>query len=105
MQTTDSGAKRFCLYCGREIMPDTVICPNCGCTNAVKSPERSESRRLARCAMIFAFLLPVVGLILGIIGVCTYQSSSHKSTCGFAIAIAVVTMIVYSVLVSVLFAL
>ena len=85
-------------------MPDTVICPNCGCTNAVKSPEKSESKRLANCAMVFAFLVPVVGLILGLIGVCTYHGGAGRSACGFAIAISVVTMIVYGILLSVLFA-
>jgi len=52
-----------------------------------------ENSTLSTCALIFAFLIPIVGLICGITGVCKYKTSSYRTRCVVAIVISVISWI------------
>ena len=52
----------------------------------------TESSTLAICALVFAFIIPIVGLVCGIIGVCKYKTPSYKSR---SIAAIIISIIVY----------
>ena len=72
---------KYCSKCGKQIMDEAVICPGCGCavegaTNPVVAANNAqgESSSLATSAIVFAILMPIVGLILGIIGVGKYKT-------------------------------
>ena len=93
----------FCPTCGKEINDNAVICPNCGCpTNnqppqqavapATSAPmlENGEKPGMATAALVCAFLVPIVGLILGIAGAVKYQTKSLKNRCIAAIPISIV---------------
>ena len=103
---------KYCSHCGKQLDDAAVICPGCGCavnntpsnnapqTNAAQMPISSaevivegEKPLIARLAVAFTFLLPIVGLILGIIGVIKYKTEKFKKQCIIAISISVVFMI------------
>lgn len=98
----------FCQKCGKEINDEAVICVGCGCpvksnTNSVTTepsvakPER-ESSSTASTALIFAFLMPIVGLIMGIVGAVKYKTTEYKHKCISAIVVSVIMWIVYYVI-------
>ena len=97
----------FCQKCGKEIHNEAVVCIHCGCSvnrgSSVSTQNTSyravqESSSTANCAMLFAFLIPIVGLILGIIGVNKYITPSYKSRSVSAIVISIIVWILSFVL-------
>lgn len=50
---------KYCSHCGKEVMDEAVVCPNCGCKVA-ENIEDVPSRGLN----ILSFLFPIIGLIL-----------------------------------------
>lgn len=60
----------FCKYCGKELSQDAEICPHCGRILNAKpyTPPVAEPNVLAILGLIFAFLMPVAGLVLSILG-------------------------------------
>lgn len=93
---------KFCQKCGKELFDEAVICTGCGCScapqqsNAYNSnvvsnqvPDQ-ESSSTANCALLFAFLMPIIGVILGIVGVRKYKNPTYKTRCIVAIIVSVV---------------
>lgn len=107
----------FCRKCGKEVLDEAVVCPHCGCqisdTNKPQSnataAERIETDGIAKGAFICAFLIPIVGLILGIIGCATYKNPDYKQKSTTAIIVSVVMwiigMIFYGIIIGALTAL
>ena len=98
---------KYCSKCGKEIMDDAVICVNCGCpvenapaknTNVAAQNEFGEKSTLATCAMVFAFLFPLAGFILGIVGAVKYKTASYKKRCIAAIIVSVVVWLVFFII-------
>lgn len=56
----------FCNSCGKEVRDDEVICISCGCA-IKKEDEVTPTSKLIPWAYVCAFLLPLVGFILGVI--------------------------------------
>ena len=91
----------FCSKCGNEIDNDALICPKCGCAtmnmavqkNTVSADTSGETSTLATCAIVFAILLPIVGIILGIIGAVKYKTEAYKNKCITAIVLSVVVWV------------
>lgn len=104
----------FCQNCGNEINDNAVVCPKCGCPTennsnnfsaapaASNAPviENGEKRTLADCALVFSFLMPIVGLILGIIGTIKYRTAKLKNKCIAAIPISIVVWIISALIMS-----
>lgn len=69
--------KMFCVNCGAQINPDAYICPHCGVKTSrdgahfTGEMEKNIEKKnvLGGLALIFAFLIPVVGVILGIVSI------------------------------------
>lgn len=55
---------KFCSHCGKEIVDDAVVCPNCGCAVA-PTPHVEDIPNAG--LNVLSFLFPIVGLILFII--------------------------------------
>lgn len=93
---------KYCQKCGKEIMEQAVVCPSCGCAvngNALteQSSEKSnETSGFARAALGLAFIIPIVGLILGIIGCFKYKTPEYKKKCIVAIPVSIVAWIIWS---------
>lgn len=56
-------------------------------------PAETENKTLATCALVFAFLMPIVGLILGIVGTVKYKTPKYKNQCIAAIPVSIVVWI------------
>lgn len=92
---------KYCQKCGKELVDEAVICVNCGCsvisstTNAqhisnVTNSNIGETSSTANLAVLFAFLVPIVGLIFGIIGVVKYHTPLLKIRCIASIIISII---------------
>lgn len=114
----------FCSKCGKEIDNSAVVCPNCGCPTGNGQPQQSaqpnyqqnsynaqpmtaeqasataESGGLARAAVICAILIPIAGIICGIIGIAKYKDPSYKKQCIIAIPVAIVVWIITAIIMS-----
>ena len=101
---------KFCTKCGKEILDDAFVCPSCGClvngNNAQSNTSApriapGEKTGLATAALVCSFLVPIAGLICGIVGTIKYQTPSLKKRCTAAIFISIAVWIVtYLLLVS-----
>ena len=58
----------FCKNCGKEIDDRAMVCPNCGVQAGTVAPAENKTNVLAIVGFIFAFIMPIVGLICSIIG-------------------------------------
>lgn len=55
---------KYCAKCGKQLMDEAVICPNCGCAvDDAKSNTQSDDAPNAGFAFL-GFLFPLVGLII-----------------------------------------
>ena len=87
-------------------MDEAVVCVGCGCpVGAAPAPAQSaqktqqeENPNLATSAIICAFLLPLVGLILGIIGNNKYTDPQLKLKSKNAIRYSIAMWIIYTVI-------
>ena len=89
----------FCSKCGKEIHDEAVVCVHCGCTvdgkNSIASVSKNEPAPiLATLALVFSFLSPIVGIILGIIGCTKYNNSTQKTKCIISIVVSIIVWII-----------
>ena len=93
----------FCGECGNEVSDKAVVCPKCGCSVVSSAPVRNSAvspstggSALFTCGYIFAILMPMVGVIIGICSL--FKNAGH----GFAIiALSLLSWIIwYQVLMS-----
>ena len=94
---------KYCSKCGQPLKDEAIICVGCGCQVAdihtgMHNRYQTETGTLATCAMIFAFLVPIVGLILGIIGVNKYYDYDLKQRSKNAIITSIIVWIISSIL-------
>ena len=59
---TEGNEMKYCSQCGKELVDEVVVCPNCGC--AVQAPVSQQEDKPSAGLNILAFLFPVIGLIL-----------------------------------------
>lgn len=92
----------YCQKCGKEIMDEAVVCPGCGCATApmryaapaVQSQPQEETATLATLSIVFAILIPAVGFIMSIIGLCKYKNKTFKNRSLLALFLSVFVWIV-----------
>ena len=79
---------KFCTKCGKEIMDEAVICPNCGCAvaNAVV-PKQPVEDKVSVGLCILAALLPLFGII--------YWPVKHKETPKKAQAVGITAIVAW----------
>lgn len=71
---------KFCEKCGKEIMDEAVICPNCGCSTQ-SSGQTDENAAVCAPASKAAVILGIIGIagsVYYIVGIRGYVLS-HKS--------------------------
>lgn len=91
----------FCPKCGKDIRDDSVVCPYCGTQVGMPVQQQpTRSNNVAIVGFIFAFFIPLVGLICSIIGVNNAKNcgGSGKGLAIAGIIISIVMMILYSVI-------
>ncbi|MBP3854507.1 MAG: hypothetical protein IK990_02695 [Ruminiclostridium sp.] len=101
----------FSTKCGKETENGTLFCPNCGerlldtaYTQGQSAPYSGgysfpqqpeyESPALAICALVFTFIFPLVGLILGIVGLKKYKVR-NRGMCIASVVVSAVFLLIY----------
>ena len=82
----------ICPNCGLPLYPNVTVCPRCG------SPTREESSTLSILALVFAFLSPMVGLVLAIVGMVQSREPKNKKRSTVALICSLVAPVVYLIL-------
>ena len=85
---------KYCSQCGKELVDEAVVCPNCGC--AVQAPVNPQEDKPSTGLNILAFLFPLVGLILYLVWKAEYPLKAKS--CGKGALIAVIVDIVLAVI-------
>lgn len=74
---------KYCTKCGKELMDEAVICPNCGCAVAGINVNNgmASNQQIGESKASTAFMLSVIGLFvcgfLGIIGIAKANESKN----------------------------
>lgn len=69
-----------CKECGKEMSDRANMCPHCGCQfEIINSYYQNENYGMAIAALISSFIIPIVGLILGIIALNETQGENNSS--------------------------
>ena len=96
-----SGEKRYCEYCKEIYAPKTKECPKCGMPTIVYDPITMSQVHNAGGVEIWmyviAFLIPIVGLVLGCIQVGKNDKTGGKNL----IITSIVSFVLYVIVVSV----
>ena len=107
---------KYCKNCGVELSDDAVFCPNCGekqtsdNSNIQSNPTTvsqstntvyvtSESSTLGVMAIVCGFLMPFLGLILGIVGLSSYKKKENRNLCKAGIIISIAEFVLYIILI------
>ena len=81
---------KFCSKCGKEILDEAVVCPNCGCS--VKNEIDANDAPSAGFSVL-SFFFPIVGLILYLVykdrSPMKAKSAGKWAFIGFCVGIAV----------------
>lgn len=98
---------KFCQKCGKQLMDEAVICPGCGCAvgnnqsiNTTQVNTAGETSGIATGALVCSFLIPIVGLILGIVGACKYKTPELKNRSIAAILVSILVWIFGGIILS-----
>ena len=62
---------KYCTHCGAEMVDEAVVCIKCGCAaQPVKTAANASNNKneVAVVAIIFALFFPILGFILGCVG-------------------------------------
>ena len=79
----------FCSHCGKEIDDAAVVCVGCGC--AVEPANEKWSTGAMVALVIGTLIIPLVGLIAGIIGLT--KNGKKKTQGGILLGLAIIMMI------------
>ena len=57
---------KFCEKCGKEIMDDAVVCPNCGCAVKSEKPQSANTGEISATGfLVGGIILLAIGVIVG----------------------------------------
>ena len=93
----------YCKNCGKEIDNNAYVCPNCGVLVKSAPTEvvaKKESNTKALIGFILSFFVPVVGLILGIMGL---KASGEMKGEGKGMSIAAIIISAVGIVCSIIF--
>lgn len=91
---------KFCTKCGKEIMDEAVVCPNCGCAVDTKKLEtlyESEEDKISVGFCVLSVLIPLFGII--------YWPVNHKKTPKRAMVCGISALISWAVYFAILLSL
>ena len=110
---------KFCEYCGNQFavvnnnvnentntntqssnVNDNNVYYNGTNVNGTPSYTQPESTGLGICAIIFAFLIAIIGLILGLVCISTKKDKANRTLGYIAVIISIVEMILSIILYS-----
>ena len=89
---------KFCQHCGREVMNEAVICPNCGCSVQEPSQAMEVDESVSAGLVVLAVLIPLFGLIYWPVKAKTRPKCAQA--CGIAAIISWVASIILTMIIS-----
>ncbi len=79
----------FCRCCGKEIVDEAVVCPQCGVwvkkESVLVEEQKKETNGIAVAGFVCSFFIPLLGWIFGGIGLSRANKRKGKGK-GFSIA-------------------
>ncbi len=67
----------YCSKCGKELLDEAVICPNCGCPTQNYKNAVEDKTSIWLC--LLSVVIPVAGVVLGIVYLCGGKKASGKN--------------------------
>lgn len=89
---------KYCSNCGKELDDVAVVCPNCGAQVGEIETKSVETGTLGILAIVFSLFGGWIGLLLSIIGLCTYKLPANKTKCKIALGISLLWILLWVVL-------
>lgn len=86
---------RFCQRCGKEIMEEAIICPNCGCGTGVKNSFTNSEDEINVGLCIVSALIPLFGFIYW--GIKSKETPRKAKACGITAIVAFSISLLFSV--------
>ena len=81
---------KFCSKCGKEIMDEAIVCPNCGCAAVNSSvPQQIANDQVNTGLCVLSALVPLFGFI--------YWPVKHKETPKKAQACGITAIISFAI--------
>lgn len=92
---------KFCSKCGKEIMDEAVICPECGCSQEAPKPVQSAADSSSFGWALLGFCIPLVGLILYLVWKDSTPLKAKSAGKGalVSVIVSVVIYIIYAVII------
>ena len=82
---------KYCTRCGRQILDDAVICPNCGCEQETQRQRSNETNGMAIAGFVCSFFFPLLGLIFGGIGLKKANETGQGK--GLSVAAIIISLV------------
>ena len=91
----------YCKYCGQQINDDAYVCVHCGRVVAEQPRENkpNDVNIYAVLSLVFAFLMPVAGIVLGVIGMSDAKKTGGN---GRGLAVAGLTLSIVFIVLAIL---
>lgn len=93
----------FCSKCGKEINDEAVVCIHCGC--AVNNTANKTANQVDQIEqpnvgvgvmlMIVSFLIPIVGVILGIVFLCQRKTKFGTACLSIAVGAWIIYVMIF----------
>ncbi|MDE6656831.1 MAG: zinc ribbon domain-containing protein [Anaeroplasmataceae bacterium] len=87
---------KYCSHCGAEVNDEAVVCVKCGCS---LGPVKEETSVFGILSIVFGALGGWLGLVFGIIGLCTYKEEANRKKCKIGIGLFIGWMALIFILV------
>lgn len=78
---------KYCPRCGNQIDDNAVICPFCGVQVMPAVQQIPETSTMGILAIVFGALGGWLGLLFGIIGLCTNKEANNRRNCKIGIGL------------------
>lgn len=90
----------FCKKCGKEINDEAVVCIHCGCAvDDSQAKKLSDPEDKVNAGIIVGtVLIPLIGMILGIVNLCKKKTKSGGIYLGVGIGCWILNMIIFALL-------
>jgi uncharacterized membrane protein YvbJ len=98
---------KYCTKCGKELMDEAVVCPQCGCAteawNVKKAKEQDDEINVGLC--VLSAFLPLFGIIYWIVK--NQETPRRARACGItaiaSIAVSIVLNIIGTIMLATFF--
>ena len=92
---------KFCSKCGKEVVDEAVICPNCGCSTENNVPANTAGDSSSFGFALLGFCIPIVGLILYLVWKDTSPLKAKSAGKGalVSVIVGVVFYVIYAIVI------